>query len=108
VKAPSKKQLLAELSQIDSMEKGKLCACAHRPSSEQAGYSRLQYWENGRNVSRHVPADELPALQEAIAGYQQARALTEQYLEMVVTETRERMAGSKKNGRSRPGPRARS
>ena len=49
------------------MEKGKLCPCSHRPSSKDAGYCRLQYRENGRNVSRHVTAAEVPALQEAIA-----------------------------------------
>ena len=78
------------------MEKGKLCACTHRSGSAEAGYRRLQYWENGRNVSRHVTAAEVPALQEAIAGYQRARELTEQYLDRVVAETRQRLAGSKK------------
>ena len=78
------------------MEKGKLCACTHRPGSAEAGYSRLQYWENGHNVSRHVTAAEVPALQEAIDGYQRARELTDQYIDRVVAETRERLAGSKK------------
>ena len=86
------------------MEKGKLCPCSHRPSSKDAGYCRLQYRENGRNVSRHVTAAEVPALQEAIAGYQRARELTEQYLDSVVAETRQRLAGSKKKLSTPPRP----
>ena len=96
MKSASKEQLLSELSEITAMEKGRLCACTHRPSSAEAGYSRLQYWENGRNVSRHVTAAEVPALKEAHDGYRRARELTEQYLDSVVAETRQRLAGSKK------------
>ena len=59
------------------------------------GDSRLRYWENGRNVSRHGTAAEVPALPKAIAGYQRARELTEQYLDRVVAETRQRLVGSK-------------
>ena len=42
---------------------------------------------DGRTVSRHVTAAEVPALPEAIAGYQRVRELTEQYLDRFVAET---------------------
>ncbi len=96
--------LLSGLAAISSMEKGKLCSCAHRPSSEDAGYCRLQYRENGRNVSRHVTAAEVPALREAIDGYQRARELIEQYLDSIVAETRHRLAGSKQKPPPPPRP----
>ena len=79
------------------MEKGKLCVCTHRPTSEQAGYRRLQYRENGANVSRHVTAAEIPALQEAIDGYHRFQELVQQYAQLMVDKTRaERAADSKK------------
>lgn len=92
----TKAQILAELGEISSMEKGKLSPCSHRPTSKAAGYCRLQRWENGKNVSKHVTPDQVPALQEAIAGYQRGRELTDRYLDLVVAETRARLAGDSK------------
>lgn len=78
------------------MEKGRLSPCAHRPTAEAAGYCRLQSWEDGKNVSKHVTPDQVPALKEAIEGYQRGRELADRYLDLVVTETRARLAGSSK------------
>lgn len=84
------------------MEKGKLSPCTHRPTAEAAGYCRLQYWEDGKNVSKHVTPDEVPALKQALEGYQRGRELADLYLDLTVQETRARLAGdSKKNSRMR-------
>ena len=86
--------LLQQMAQIHQMERGKLCVLRQGPHGP---YYNHQTWENGRNVSRYVPPDQLEAVQQAIAGYQQFQALVQQHVEQVVQSTRaQREAGSKK------------
>ena len=94
---PSEKsRLLEQIAAIPAMERGKL-------SPHTAGpYHKLQRWQAGKNHTRHVSADELPAVQSALAGYAQYQDLTEQYAELVIQETRQNIAGAKKKNQSRP------
>ena len=86
--------LLQQMAQIQQMERGKLCLLRHGPNGP---YYNHQTWENGRNVSRYVPPDQLEAMQQAIAGYQQFQGLVQQHVEQVVQSTRaQRVAGAKK------------
>ncbi len=56
--------------------------------------------ENGRNVSRYVPTEQVPELRKAIEGYHQVQALMAQYLQLLVERTRsERAADAKKKSR---------
>lgn len=67
--------------------------------------SARQRWTNQRsskNHTRHVPADELPAVQSALAGYAQYRQLTDTYADLVIAETRQNLAATKKKPRFRP------
>jgi hypothetical protein len=94
---PSKKtHLLEQIAAIPAMERGKL-------SPHSSGrHQKLQCWQVGRNHTRHVAADELPAVESALAGYAQYRQLTEQYADLVIQETRQNIAAAKKKHRSRP------
>ena len=93
---PEKTRLLEQIAAIPAMERGKL-------SSHSSGrHLKLQCWQEGRNHTRHVPADELPAVQSALAGYAQYRQLTEQYADLVIQETRQNIAAAKKKISSRP------
>ena len=79
------------------MERGKLSTL--RETSAGTAF-KLQAWENGKNVSRYVPPDQVPAVQEAIDGYERFQALTEQYAQLKIQETRAAIAaGSKKKPR---------
>jgi len=99
---PDKTSLLKQMAAIPAMERGKLSPYTFKERSNASGpYHKLQRWQEGKNHTRHVSADELPAVQSALAGYAQFRQLTEQYAELVIQETRQRIAGSKKN-QSRP------
>jgi hypothetical protein len=99
---PDKSRLLAQIAAIPAMERGKLSTYTFKERSNTAGpYHKLQRWQDGKNHTRYVPAAELPALQTALAGYVQFRQLTEQYADLVIEETRQNIAGSKKN-QSRP------
>lgn len=92
---PSKKtQILEQIAAIPAMERGKL-------SPHSSGrHQKLQCWQGGKNHTRHVAADELPAVESALAGYAQYRQLTEEYANLVIQETRQNIAAAKKKNRS--------
>jgi len=99
---PDKTRLLEQMAAIPAMERGKLSRYTFKERSNASGpYHKLQRWQEGKNHTRHVSADELPAVQSALAGYAQFRQLTEQYADLVIAETRQHIASSKKNP-SRP------
>jgi hypothetical protein len=103
-----KRQLLQQIAAIPDMERGKLSAYSFKERSGVAGpYHKLQHWQDGKNHTRYVPADELPAVEAALAGYAQYQQLTEQYAQLVIAEIRQKLAISKKTSRpSNPlGPR---
>jgi hypothetical protein len=90
-----KTRLLEQIAAIPAMERGKL-------SPHSSGrHQKLQCWQDGRNHTRHVAADELPAVESALAGYAQYRQLTERYADLVIQETRQNIAVAKKKIPSR-------
>ena len=92
-----KTRILQEMAAIDAMERGKLSAYTFKERPGVSGpYHKLQYWRDGKNHTRYVSAEELPALQAALTGYAQYQQLTEQYAGLVIEETRQQIAGSKK------------
>jgi len=70
------------MKQIQQMERGTLC------SMRGGRYFNHQTWENGRNVVRYVPAAQLSALRKSIDGYQRFAKLAEQYVDLIVQQTR--------------------
>jgi hypothetical protein len=93
----TKQQLLQQIAAIAAMERGKLSAYSFKERSGHTGpYYKLQSWQGGKNLTRYVPADELPAVQAALEGYAQYQQLTQQYAELVIAETRQSIAGAKK------------
>jgi hypothetical protein len=91
-------QWLQQIVQIQRMERGKLSVMREGP---EGTHFKLQAWENGKNVSRHVSSDQAPSVQEAIDGYHQFQALTEQYAQQVIEKTRSELAGSSKKKKYR-------
>lgn len=94
----NKQQILQQIAAIPAMERGKLSAYSFKERSGVAGpYHKLQHWQDGRNHTRYVPAEELPAVEAALAGYARFRRLTEEYANWVIAETRQAITDSKKN-----------
>ena len=94
---PDKTRLLQQIAAIDAMERGKLSAYAFKERSGVSGpYHKLQYWRDGKNHTRYVSAQELPAVEAALAGHAQYRQLTEQYADLIIEQTRQNIAGFKK------------
>lgn len=76
------------------MERGKLSVIKE---SSSGPFYKLQARENGKNATRYVSRDKAPAVQQAIDGYHRFQALTEQYAQLKIEETRAAIAtGSKK------------
>jgi hypothetical protein len=89
--------LLQQMAQIQNLERGKLCVIRQGPNGP---YYNHQTWENGQNVSRYVPADQVPALQQAIAGHERLQTLMTQYVQLMEQKSRAvRAAGAKKKTR---------
>lgn len=85
-------QILAQIAQIQSMEQGKLSSYKRAGRSKDADtYFRLQTWKDGKNHTRHVRPEELPALQAAIDGYARFCELSAQYAELILARTRAQM-----------------
>ena len=101
---PNKKQeILQQIAAIPTMERGRLSAYSFKERSGYRGpYHKLQSWQDGKNHTRYVPANELPAVQVALAGYAQYQELTRQYADLVIAETRQSIAASKKKPQSPP------
>jgi len=92
--------LLQQIADIQTMERGKLSVIKEGASGP---FYKLQARENGRNVTRYIPREQVPAVQEAIAGYQRFATLTEAYARQVITDTRAALAaGFKKKPVRRP------
>lgn len=98
---PDKNQILRQIAAIPAMERGKLSAYTHERAGTTGSYHRLQRWENGENQTRHVPAEDVPAVQAAVVGYAHYQQLTAQYADLVIAETRHHLAESKKKRRPR-------
>ncbi len=86
--------LLRQIAQIHRMDHGTVSVIRQGPHGP---YYNHQCYENGRNVSRYVPAEQVPELEQAIEGYRRFQELVKQYVQLRVEQTRaERQAGSKK------------
>lgn len=81
----TRESLLAQIAQIESMEPGKLCLIRQGPNGP---YYNLQCREQGKNVTRYIPRDQLELAQTHTANFQQFHALVDQYVELVATQSR--------------------
>ena len=91
--------VLNQMALIRRMDRGTVHVLRQGP---QGPYYNHQCYEDGKNVSRYVPADQVADLKEAIDGYHRFQELVRQYVDLVVEQTRnERAAGFKK--KTRPG-----
>ena len=86
--------ILQALAQIQRLDRGTLNVLRQGP---EGPYYNHQCYEDGRNVSRYVPSQQVAELKEALEGYRRFQELVEQYVELLVAKTRaERQAGLKK------------
>ena len=95
--------LLAQIADIPLMERGKLSAYTFKDRARpDSPYYKLQRWEDGQNVTRYIPAAQVPLLEEALAGHAQFQNLVEQYAQAVIARTRQQLAAVDTKKKSRP------
>ena len=91
--------ILQQIANIQSMERGKLSVIKE---SSAGPFYKIQAREQGKNLTRYVPREQVGAVQEAIEGYQRFKSLTEQYAQQIIDRTRQAIAaGSKKKAQLR-------
>ncbi len=96
---PTPESILQDIAQIQRLDRGTVSVIRQGP---EGAYYNHQCYENGRNVSRYLPGEQVAEVKEAIAGYQRFRQLVDQYVELMVEKTRaERQAGLKKKTQHR-------
>ena len=79
-----KQEWFEKVKSIPAMERGKLC----RMRRGSKVYYNHQAWVKGRNQVRYVQAEDVPALREALKGYQKFLRLGDEYADAVIRETR--------------------
>src|SRR3990172_8941998 len=82
----SPKSLLRQIGRIQHMERGKLCSMPGRP------FFNHQTWENGRNLVRYVPRDQIEPLRKAMEGYRRFQQLIQKYAALVIEKSRQQRA----------------
>jgi hypothetical protein len=93
-----RQEILQAMNSLTRMERGKLCTQSRGPSCPP--FHKLQCWPEGKNHTRYVPSDEVPVLQEALAGHQRFQQLAEEFVDLTVAMTRQQTeAERKKNSR---------
>ena len=87
--------LLNEMAAIPTMERGKLTAEYRTRSSKDGSsterlgpYYKYQIWEDGRNRTRRIPAEQAEVLETDIANYNRFKQLSEEVAEIVINRTR--------------------
>ena len=90
--AHKRQQILQQMEQIQSMEFGSLQEenrpSKTNPSQPNGPYFKHQVWENGKNVTRRVPANQAGSLAQAIAGRKLFERLAQEFIETSVALTR--------------------
>jgi len=88
-----RKQILIEMAQIETMEKGRLTE-EYRDSYKEGKpirlgpYYKYQRWEEGKNISRRIPAPKVEELRKAVEGYHRFQSLAKEYAQLTVERTR--------------------
>ena len=76
--------ILAQMGQIPAIVQGKVSE--RRNGGKVTGF-KLQRWRNGRNETRHIPAQMVQTVREGTDGYARLTQLVQHYVELREDET---------------------
>ena len=94
----SPQSLIAQAAQIPHLERGKLSIIRQGPDGP---YYNHQFPQDGKYLTRYVPRDQAPAVQQAIDGYKEFDRFIERYVDEMVQKTRAEIAAGAKKNKSR-------
>lgn len=103
---PEPNSILQQIAAISTLELGKLASYVPpgRPASTQPCF-KLQSWQKGKNVTRHVRSEPRPQLQAALEGDAPFRQRCEPYAQLRVERTRADWEKDSKKKQLRPSTR---
>jgi hypothetical protein len=94
---PTPQILCQSIARFQRLERGTLSVLRQGSNGPACNFQR---WENGRNVSEYVPAEQVPLVRENLEAYAQFQALIEEYVQGLSARSREeRLAAVKKKRR---------
>ncbi len=86
--------ILHQITGIQRMEKGALSTIRQTAKGPSCNFQR---WEDGRNRSEYVPADQVAHVLENLQAHARFETLVSSYVQALSTRSREeRLAGAKK------------
>jgi hypothetical protein len=86
--------ILHQITGIQRMEKGALSTIRQTAKGPSCNFQR---WEDGRNHSEYVPADQVAHVLENLQAHARFETLVASYVQALSTRSREeRLAGAKK------------
>lgn len=92
---PTREEILEELAALELMQRGTLSEqYFERPSPDGKGtvrlgpYFKFQVWQDGRNHTRSVPAEQAPDLRQDIANHHRFGQLCGQLAQLNIEHTR--------------------
>jgi hypothetical protein len=91
----SKCELLAEITSMDVLLKGKITE-KHTPAGKTNGH-KLQRWHQGKNQSIHVPEEKLEFYTQAVENHKCFTRLVDEYVACCEQEVLHPVEDSKKN-----------
>jgi hypothetical protein len=86
-----REDILEEMRSIRVLKRGQLSeqmlrrTAADGSIQERGPYFSFQCWQDGKNCCQRVPAEKVPAVREAVAGYHKLKALTEEFAGLTET-----------------------
>jgi hypothetical protein len=89
-----RESLLNDLAALDNMVCGKITTRsverirADGSNYQSAPYHKLQCWQEGKNVTRHVTEDEFPMLKEYVDNYQNFKTVCDKLADVTEQLTR--------------------
>jgi len=83
-----KAALLEQMGQIPRIIRGKLTSQTYVTKGRSQGpYFTLQRWEEGKNKSQRICAQDLPLIQDALSGYARFEQLAGQFVGLSEKQT---------------------
>ena len=83
-----KAEILRQMEQIPSIIRGKLTSQTYVSKGRSQGpYFTLQRWDEGKNKSQRISPQQLPAIQEAVCGYERFQQLAGQFVGLTEQQT---------------------
>lgn len=86
-----REDILDEMRNIRRLKRGQLSeqmlqrTAADGSVQKRGPYFTLQRWQDGKNCCQRIPAEQLPAVREAVEGYQKLKTLSEEFAELTET-----------------------